>query len=57
MNMLTLLRSYSWQELKQHPWRHAAAVVAATGGSTNATLHLPALAHEAGIAFDLFDVA
>ena len=28
MNMLTLLHSYSWQELKQHPWRHAAAVVA-----------------------------
>jgi putative ABC transport system permease protein len=28
MNMLALLRSYSWQELKQHPWRHAAAVVA-----------------------------
>jgi dihydroxy-acid dehydratase len=36
---------------------NAAAIVAATGGSTNATLHLPALAHEAGIAFDLFDVA
>ena len=36
---------------------NAAAVVAATGGSTNATLHLPALAHEAGIVFDLFDVA
>lgn len=36
---------------------NAAAIVAATGGSTNAALHLPALAHEAGIAFDLFDVA
>jgi dihydroxy-acid dehydratase len=36
---------------------NAAMVVAATGGSTNATLHLPALAHEAGISFDLFDVA
>jgi dihydroxy-acid dehydratase len=36
---------------------NAAAVVAATGGSTNATLHLPAIAHEAGISFDLFDVA
>ena len=36
---------------------NAAAVVAATGGSTNATLHLPAIAHEAGIVFDLFDVA
>jgi dihydroxy-acid dehydratase len=36
---------------------NAAAVVAATGGSTNAALHLPAIAHECGIAFDLFDVA
>ncbi len=36
---------------------NAAAVVAATGGSTNAALHLPALANEIGIAFDLFDVA
>ena len=36
---------------------NAAAVVAATGGSTNAALHLPAMAHEAGIAFDLFDVS
>jgi dihydroxy-acid dehydratase len=31
--------------------------VAATGGSTNAALHLPAMAHECGIDFDLFDVA
>ncbi len=36
---------------------NAAAVVAATGGSTNAALHLPAMAHEAGIDFDLFAVA
>lgn len=36
---------------------NAAAVVAASGGSTNAALHLPALAHECGIEFDLFDVA
>lgn len=35
---------------------NAAAVVAATGGSTNAALHLPAMAHEAGIAFDIHDV-
>jgi len=35
---------------------NAAVVVAATGGSTNAGLHLPALAHEAGIDFDLDDV-
>ncbi len=36
---------------------NAAAVVAASGGSTNAALHLPAIAHEAGIEFDLFDAA
>ena len=36
---------------------NAAAVVAATGGSTNAALHIPAIAHEAGIDFDLFHVA
>ena len=35
---------------------NAARVVAATGGSTNAALHLPAMASEAGIDFDLFDV-
>jgi dihydroxy-acid dehydratase len=38
-------------------FHNAARVVAATGGSTNAALHLPAMAHEAGIEFDLFDVA
>ncbi|MEE8439207.1 MAG: dihydroxy-acid dehydratase [Micropepsaceae bacterium] len=38
-------------------FENAAAVVAATGGSTNAALHLPAMANEAGIRFDLFDVA
>jgi dihydroxy-acid dehydratase len=36
---------------------NACAVVAATGGSTNAGLHLPAIAHEAGIRFTLDDVA
>ena len=36
---------------------NAARAVAASGGSTNAALHLPAMAHEAGIKFDLFDVA
>jgi len=36
---------------------NAARVVACTGGSTNAALHLPAIANEAGIDFDLFDVA
>jgi dihydroxy-acid dehydratase len=36
---------------------NAAAVVAATGGSTNAGLHLPAIAHEAGLRFTLDDMA
>jgi dihydroxy-acid dehydratase len=35
---------------------NGAAIVAATGGSTNAALHLPALANEAGIIFTLDDV-
>ncbi|MBT7362266.1 MAG: dihydroxy-acid dehydratase, partial [Rhodospirillaceae bacterium] len=37
-------------------FENAAAIVAATGGSTNAGLHLPAMAAEAGIDFDLMDV-
>jgi dihydroxy-acid dehydratase len=36
---------------------NAAAVVSASGGSTNGALHLPAIAHECGVKFDLFDVA
>ncbi|MBV8970804.1 MAG: dihydroxy-acid dehydratase [Sphingomonadaceae bacterium] len=42
----------TWQAFE-----NAATVVAATGGSTNAALHLPAMANEAGIDFTLFDVA
>jgi dihydroxy-acid dehydratase len=38
-------------------FENAATIVAATGGSTNAGLHLPAMAHECGIDFDLMDVA
>jgi dihydroxy-acid dehydratase len=38
-------------------FENAARVVAASGGSTNAGLHLPAMAHEAGIDFDLHAVA
>ncbi|HRY08117.1 MAG TPA: dihydroxy-acid dehydratase, partial [Hyphomicrobiaceae bacterium] len=38
-------------------FENAATVVAATGGSTNGALHLPAMAHEIGLDFDLFDVA
>ena len=37
-------------------FENAAMVVAATGGSTNGGLHLPAMAHEAGIDFDLHAV-
>jgi dihydroxy-acid dehydratase len=36
---------------------NACAAVAATGGSTNAALHIPAIAHEAGIRFGLDDFA
>lgn len=35
---------------------NAAVIVAATGGSTNAALHLPAIAHECGLEFDMHDV-
>lgn len=35
---------------------NAAVIVAATGGSTNAALHLPAMANECGIDFDIFDI-
>ncbi len=38
-------------------FENAAVVVAATGGSTNAALHLPAMAHEAGVEFTLRHVA
>ncbi len=37
-------------------FENAARIVACTGGSTNAGLHLPAMAHEAGIDFFLDDV-
>ena len=37
--------------------KNAAVIVAATGGSTNAALHLPAIANECGIKFNLLDVA
>ncbi len=59
MVVMDLLRSglRPRQIVTRKALENAAAVVAATGGSTNATLHLPALAHEAGITFDLFDVA
>ena len=42
----------TWKALE-----NACAAVAATGGSTNAGLHIPAIAHEAGIRFTLDDFA
>lgn len=44
------------QILTKTAFENAAAVAAATGGSTNIGLHLPAIAHEAGIDFTLDDV-
>lgn len=41
----------------EQAFENAAVIVAATGGSTNGGLHLPAMAHEAGIEFDLMRVA
>ncbi len=43
--------------VSRHALENACAVVSATGGSTNAALHIPAIAHEAGIRFHLDDVA
>ena len=42
---------------KQKSLENAARIVACSGGSTNAALHLPALANEIGIDFDILDVA
>ncbi len=42
--------------VSRNSFENAAALVAASGGSTNAALHLPAMAHEAGIEFNLDDV-
>src|SRR5246500_4258046 len=44
------------QVVTRRALENGAAIVAATGGSTNAALHLPALANEAGIAFTIDDV-
>ncbi len=58
MIMELIVRNIRPRDIVTHKaLENAAAVVAATGGSTNAALHLPAIAHECGIKFDLFDVA
>jgi dihydroxy-acid dehydratase len=43
--------------ITRHSLENAVAVVAATGGSTNAVLHIPAIAHESGVRFDIDDIA
>ena len=56
--VMNLLKKYKAQRYcYQKSLENAATIVAATGGSTNAALHLPALANEIGIKFDLMDVA
>ena len=60
---IALMRAVEWQwplardVVTCKALENAAAIVAATGGSTNAVLHIPAIANEAGIAFDMDDVA
>jgi dihydroxy-acid dehydratase len=44
------------QILTREAFENAIAIVAATGGSTNAALHLPALAHEVGLRLTLDDI-
>jgi dihydroxy-acid dehydratase len=58
MQVMKLLQSNirPRQIVTRRSLENAAAIVAATGGSTNAALHLPAIAHEAGIDFDMFAV-
>jgi len=57
MNLIKNGGPYPRDVVTRKSLENAAAIVAATGGSTNAALHLPAIAHEAGIEFNLFDVA
>ena len=44
------------QILTKEAFENAIAVAAATGGSTNAALHIPAIAHELGIEMTLDDI-
>src|SRR5947209_19984358 len=56
MKMLKVGRPLQRELETRKALENGAAIVAATGGSTNAALHLPAIANEAGIAFTLDDV-
>lgn len=57
MNLIKNGGPYPRDVVTRKSLENAAAIVAATGGSTNAALHLPAIAHEAGIDFPLEEVA
>jgi dihydroxy-acid dehydratase len=57
MNLLKKQGPLPRQLVTKKSLENACAAVAATGGSTNAGLHIPAIAHEAGIRFDLDDFA
>ncbi len=57
MNLIKNGGPYPRDIVTRKALENAAAIVAATGGSTNAGLHLPAMAHEAGIDFPLEEVA
>jgi dihydroxy-acid dehydratase len=56
MQMLERAGPLPREILTRKALENGAAIVAATGGSTNAVLHLPAVANEAGIAFNIDDV-
>src|SRR5947209_12078923 len=56
MKMLKVGRPLQRELETRKALQNGAAIVAATGGSTNAALHLPALANEAGVSFTLDDV-
>jgi dihydroxy-acid dehydratase len=56
MRMLERGGPLSREILTRKALENGAAIVAATGGSTNAALHLPAIANEAGISFTIDDV-
>jgi dihydroxy-acid dehydratase len=57
MNLLARQGPLPRELVTRKSLENACAAVAATGGSTNAGLHIPAIAHEAGIRFDLDDLA
>ena len=57
MEILSARRPAAARTRHARSLENACAIVAATGGSTNAALHIPAIANEAGIRFTVDDVA